>query len=35
MAMIEALSYGKYLIANNDNTMNEYIKNKKIWIVYR
>ena len=30
MAMIEALSYGKYIIANNDNTMNEYIKNKKI-----
>lgn len=30
MAMIEALSYGKYIIANNDNTMCEYIKNKKI-----
>ena len=30
MAMIEALSYGKYLIAKNDNTMTEYIYNKKI-----
>ena len=30
LAMIEALSYGKYLIAKNDNTMSEYINNKKV-----
>jgi hypothetical protein len=27
---VEAISYGKYLIAHNDSTMNEYINNKKI-----
>jgi glycosyltransferase involved in cell wall biosynthesis len=30
MSFLEALSMGKYIIANNDSTMNEYIKNNKI-----
>ena len=30
MSMIEALSFGKYIIAYNDSTMNEYVVNKKI-----
>ena len=34
MAQVEALSMGKYLIANDDSTMNDYITNKKIGIFY-
>ena len=30
MSFLEALSMGKYIIANNDSTMNEYITNDKI-----
>ena len=30
MSFLEALSMGKYIVANNDSTMNEYIKNRKI-----
>ena len=30
MSFLEALSMGKYIVANNDSTMNEYIKNNKI-----
>ena len=34
MANIEALALGKYLIANDDATMSEYIINDKIGIFY-
>lgn len=34
MANVEALSFGKYLISNNDATMSEYIKNNKIGIFF-
>ncbi len=30
MSFLEALSMGKYIVANNDSTMNEYINNNKI-----
>ena len=33
MGHVEAISYGKYLIAHNDATMNEYIINKKIGLL--
>jgi len=34
MAQVEALSQGKYLVAYNDSTMNEYIKNNKIGFLF-
>ena len=30
MSFLEAMSLGKYIIAINDSTMNEYILNKKL-----
>ena len=33
MALIEALARGKYVVGNNESTMNEYIKNKKIGLL--
>ena len=30
MSFLEALSMGKYIVANNDSTMNEYVTNNKI-----
>ena len=30
MSFLEAMSMGKYIVANNDSTMNEYITDKKI-----
>lgn len=34
MSFIEAMSKGKYVVAFNDSTMNEYINNKKIGIIF-
>ena len=33
MGLVEALAQGKYVVGNNESTMNEYIKNKKIGLL--